>query len=196
MNNKRYYWELIKNNLGWSVALLLVLMNATTLVSARSTINNLIRACVNNSSGNIRILGENDICRRNESLLEWNSTDSDGVSGIETVTQSTAFKPLTEAEGFSTETTVLCPAGKKATGGGASVSLLINGEIFPATSDQLPAASSFAIAMSAPVDTGSEGPTGWTAAIYTPNNTNPLADFLPDAQFNVTVYAVCVNATP
>jgi hypothetical protein len=42
-----------------------------------------ISACVNNSSGEIKIVDADATCKKNETLLEWNKQGPAGVDGID-----------------------------------------------------------------------------------------------------------------
>src|SRR3990172_1289184 len=43
----------------------------------------LIHACVNNNSGEIKIVGANETCRQNETPLDWNIQGPPGPQGIQ-----------------------------------------------------------------------------------------------------------------
>jgi hypothetical protein len=57
-----------------------VLTAGATLTWARAGDQNLIFACVNNSSGTIKIVSAATQCAKNESLLKWSSGESTGSS--------------------------------------------------------------------------------------------------------------------
>ena len=56
----------------------LAALGVTSLAGAHGGDTSLIHACVNNSSGTIKIVGANDECKKNESALDWNQT---GIQG-------------------------------------------------------------------------------------------------------------------
>ena len=79
-------------------------------------IGSTVSACVNNSSGTIKIVAEGAACAGNELALSLSTgPSSSGISGHEIV-QNTIFL----APGFNA-ISVLCPAGKKILGGGFDV---------------------------------------------------------------------------
>ncbi len=53
----------------------------TSLVSAHGSDASKIHACVNNSSGTIKIVGVSDTCKNNESALDWNIQGQPGAAG-------------------------------------------------------------------------------------------------------------------
>jgi len=129
------------------LAMLLTMSLMTWVVSAHGGDTTLIHACVivskpdddknddkveaeNNDRvksrlGSIRIVGENETCRRNEMPLDWNIQGEpgpagppgpSGVSGYQIVTHQEFLAPGTFANVH-----VECPVGKKVLGGGFSI---------------------------------------------------------------------------
>lgn len=101
----------------WALVILLTIlvMGGAVFVNAQEGDSNLIHACVNNSSGTIKIVSPNDECANNEIALDWlpaGTGGSPGVLGYEIVSNSEFYN------GGANEATVLCPPGKKVLGGG------------------------------------------------------------------------------
>ena len=165
---------------GVTIALALVFgflgSQAATIVSARGD-TNVIDACITNISGQIRVVGANATCRRNEYHVDWNTggTAPAPISGLVVVWNSASQET-------NPTLTVSCPEGKKAIGGG--VETLQPSSVYE----------------SRPIGTGitepyydngvptgvsgtSTAPTGWTARYA--GNGQVLA-----------VYAICANAVP
>jgi hypothetical protein len=142
---------------------------AGTMVSAHGGDNNLIHACVRNSSGAIRIVDANASCAGNETPLDWNrAVTGGGVSGLEVVSSQSPVIP----DGRWSET-VSCPSGKNAFGGGAKFTLA------DGTTETMgnPITNSYPIG---------NPPTGWTATLN-----------VTDGQPVIfTVYSICANASP
>jgi hypothetical protein len=110
----------------------------------------IIHACVNNSSGEIKIVAETATCNGNRSPLDWNAQGvagadgedgedgadgADGVSGYEQVileSDITDVNPLT-AKGLVIE----CPDGKVVLGGGSQPNsdFMLTIESYPLTDD-------------------------------------------------------------
>jgi hypothetical protein len=104
-----------------------------------------IYACVNNSSGTVKIVAADTVCHQNSTLVHWNQegipgqdgtdgvdgqdgTDGqdgadgqDGVAGISGYEQVARAQIYTDvSEGLFMTVGVTCPDGKKVLGGGAS----------------------------------------------------------------------------
>jgi hypothetical protein len=152
---------------------------AATIVSARGGDGNVINACVNSSSGEIKVVAANAACRKGEYHVDWNTgggQNPGGITGLEVVWNSTPFSgdPQTLA--------VYCPPGKKAIGGGVAnlnpasvvVSRPVGVDIGEPYYDQ-------------GVPTGTSGtstkPAGW------------MGRYTGYAQV-MAVYAICANAAP
>lgn len=131
-----------------------------------------IYACVNNSSGTIKIVGAGTTCKNHETLLTWGSGGSGGggLNGVEVVTVQ---GPVINSEVTNRDRqTATCPAGKLAISGGFQVFRADNSI---ATGD--PMTASFPVG---------NPPTAWTTGVI----------LLDDDIASLTVYAVCANATP
>src|SRR5688572_15598965 len=132
----------------WLVVLNVVLISlvSVTLVSAHGGNTALIHACVNNTSGEIKIIGANATCPNNYRALDWNIQGPAGqqgpigpvgpvgpvgpqglqgpqglpgpagISGLEVVTADSGTQ-----EAARIDVIVACPAGKKVLGGGHQV---------------------------------------------------------------------------
>jgi|SRR5579859_2263004 len=64
-----------------AAAIILAVVMTTGATWAFATGGGLIRACVNDTSGEIRIVGASDTCKEHQSLLEWNSAGAGGSGG-------------------------------------------------------------------------------------------------------------------
>jgi hypothetical protein len=113
-----------------AVTLLLLAAVPASRIDAHGGDPNLVHACVK-SNGTIRIIAPSGSCGVNETSLDWglqgpqgpkgdpgddgaNGADgADGVSGYEVVTTNSLA-----GAGQTVETNVVCPPGKRATGGG------------------------------------------------------------------------------
>ena len=103
----------LSNRLGVLGALLAIaLLGGVTWVYAQEGAE--IYACYNNHSGEVKIVGRDDVCKRNETRLEWNimgRPGPPGVLGFYTVHNSGEILPQQAAD-----VDVLCNDGDTATG--------------------------------------------------------------------------------
>ena len=63
----------------------LAVLSVGVVTASRVLLNGdgeIIRACVNNSSGVLKIIGPDEDCKKNWSLLEWNADGSPGPQGL------------------------------------------------------------------------------------------------------------------
>ena len=81
-------FKLIRNISNFQKALILVAVGiatfgAVTLAGAHGAgpTNAVIHSCVNNSSGEIKIVGATEVCKNNMSPLDWNGTGIQGATG-------------------------------------------------------------------------------------------------------------------
>jgi hypothetical protein len=109
---------------------LVAAFGVVTLVSAHvgPTATGVIHSCVNDSSGELKIVGETDNCKNHQTPLDWNAEGpagptgptgdpgADGVSGYLRVVVNVNTGDINPHT--STGLTVDCPAGKKVLGGG------------------------------------------------------------------------------
>ncbi len=151
---------------------------AATIVSARGGDGGLINACVQNRSGEIRIVAANDACRRAEYHLNWNvggGPTPGSLSGLEVVWNSASQES-------NPTLTVGCPAGKKAIAGGeqtlAPSSIWSNRPVGPNIGEPY-----YVDGVPTGVSGTSTLPDGWIAR-YTGNGQM------------LAVYAVCVTVNP
>jgi hypothetical protein len=117
-------WGLVQGWIKHAVggALIAVLSaGVASIVTAQSTAPTQIFACVQNN-GEIRIVSAGTTCASNrETLVTWNTQGTPGapgVSGYEIASRS--FSVTTATNG---NTSVACPTGKKALGGGGRTSI-------------------------------------------------------------------------
>jgi hypothetical protein len=120
-------------------------VGGASAVLANGNSGNVIYACVNNSSGTVKIVAVDTVCHGNSTLVHWNQegtpgqdgtdgvdgqdgTDGqdgadgqDGVAGISGYEQVARAQTYTDvSEGLFMTVGVTCPDGKKVLGGGAS----------------------------------------------------------------------------
>ena len=114
--------------------LALALVAGTTWAFAHGGDPDLIHACVNNNSGEIKIVGPDESCKNNQYPLDWNIEGSTGppgppggppgppgLSGYEQVTNQTTI-PGNLGSGSVFSVVAQCPGGKKVLGGGIRLS--------------------------------------------------------------------------
>jgi hypothetical protein len=134
--------------------LLVVLAIITTMaiggasaVLANNNSGNVIYACVNNNSGEVKIVAADTVCRENSTLVHWNQEGtpgmdgddgSDGVDGTDGVDgvdgtdgtdgengdpgpASGAASQVVAGNASAALSTAVCPSGTFATGGGFSM---------------------------------------------------------------------------
>jgi hypothetical protein len=65
---------------GVAVLLIGVAVAAIGIAAAQDG-GTVIRACINNGSGSVKIIGQSDTCQNNERLLEWNQQGIQGPAG-------------------------------------------------------------------------------------------------------------------
>jgi hypothetical protein len=163
------------------------IVSAGVAYSSAESGSSTLTACVNDTNGNMRLVGSASDCRQHETAVSWNAegtagptgptgatgptgpqgatgpqgpTGADGVSGYEIVSASADIGPGGSAAG-----TIPCPAGKHVTGGGW-------------TTDQFFAFDVF-VNQSGPNADG----TGWTGSIQ---NTS-------SGSVHVTLSSVCAD---
>jgi len=66
---------------GGGAALMLMLMTAITVASAHGGDTTKIHACVYSSTGQLRIVGANETCKKTEQALDWNQAGVPGPAG-------------------------------------------------------------------------------------------------------------------
>jgi hypothetical protein len=174
-----------------AVAVLAAIVSAGVAYSSGGSASSTLTACVNQTNGNMRLVGSASDCRRHESAVSWNAEGmagptgptgpqgptgatgatgqqgapgADGVSGYEITSASTDIGPGVSAAG-----TVFCPGGKHVVGGGWTSNTLFIAGVF--------------VQQSGPNTAG----TGWTGSIQ---NTNTSGD-----PVHVTLSAVCADVT-
>ena len=127
-------------------------------------IGSTVFACVNNSSGTIKITPAGTACAGNELALTLATGSNGGTSivGHEVVRNIQAIDP-----GAETVVTVTCPSGKKVLGGGYA-----------------PLHTGLEVFSSSPPDDGSHIANGWAAHMRNPETRTKLG----------AVYAICANA--
>jgi hypothetical protein len=72
---------LFGSRLGMTITLVAALVGTTTIGFAAATSIGVIYACVNNSSGTVKIVGAADTCPTNWTALSWNQQGATGASG-------------------------------------------------------------------------------------------------------------------
>jgi hypothetical protein len=156
-------------------------IGGASAVLANGNSGNVIYACVNNNSGEVKIVAADTVCHENSTLVHWNQEGTPGQDGApgadgadgekgdkgDPGPASGAVSQVVAGEGSTALSTAVCPAGTFATGGG-----------FFMTNDSPPFASfpSTTTAGTAPV--GSPAP-AWTVI------KNPSDSVL------VTAFAIC-----
>jgi hypothetical protein len=101
-------------------AVVLVVGGAVAYAAIPSA-NGVFTACINKTSGAVRIIDTATAqrCSSNELRRSWNQQGADGVSGYQKVVSTHTFPAGTGAAGgFGVQAD--CPTGKVATGGGGS----------------------------------------------------------------------------
>src|SRR6266545_5030478 len=71
----------LSSRLGIALALAAAIVGTSTVGFAGAITTGLIYACVNNSSGTIKIVSATTSCANNEILLVWNGEGSQGPTG-------------------------------------------------------------------------------------------------------------------
>jgi len=94
-------------------AVILLSLVSVTYVSAHGGNTALIHSCVNNTSGEIKIIAATANCPSNYHSLDWNIQGPAGISGLEIVTVNSGTQVAARIDVF-----VECPAGKQVLGGG------------------------------------------------------------------------------
>ena len=103
----------------------LISLLSVTWVSAHGGNTAIIHSCVNNTSGEIKIVAANANCPSNYRSLDWGIQGPAGqqgiqgpagISGLEIVRTITRVENTPRADGFA-----YCPTGKQVLGGGYSV---------------------------------------------------------------------------
>jgi hypothetical protein len=165
------------------------IVSAGVAYSSGGSASSTLTACVNETNGNMRLVGSASDCRQHESAVTWNSegtagptgptgpqgptgargatgpqgpTGADGVSGYEINSASVGIGPGVAAAG-----TIFCSAGKHVVGGGWTADVPFSRGVF--------------VLQSGP----NTGGTGWTGSI---ENTNSSGD-----PVQVTLSAVCAD---
>ena len=69
--------------LGLAFAVVLVLAGLATANRLQQANDDIIRACVNNNSGELKIIGLGEECQKNSTLLEWNEEGPLGPEGLQ-----------------------------------------------------------------------------------------------------------------
>jgi hypothetical protein len=119
-------------------------IGGASAVLANSNSGNAIYACVNNNSGEVKIVAADTVCHENSTLVHWNQegtpgvdgTDgTDGVDGVDGVDgtdgtdgengdpgpASGAASQVVAGNASAALSTAVCPSGTFATGGGFSM---------------------------------------------------------------------------
>lgn len=175
-----------------ALAIILVTLASTTFVHAHGGDITLIHACVNNTSGEIKIVGVNVTCASNYRALDWNiqgpagspgpmgpagpagtqgpqgltgPQGPAGISGLEVVTVNSGTQVAARIDVF-----VECPAGKHVLGGGYGT---IGNNL-----DTSIAAN------------GPYGPYQWVVTAVTNDYPNVRSGW------SVQAYAICANVAP
>jgi hypothetical protein len=150
-----------------------------------------ITGCYMKSGGSIRIIDTGASCKSSETKLTWNqkgqpgtngtngtpgTNGTNGVSGWEIVTRSDDDGDIANIKSLGT--IIVCPTGKKVTGGGgsASVTTAAGGSRFPALLESEP---------------GNEG-RSWNVAWGMGND----GAFATGDTLHYNIYAVCSTVTP
>jgi hypothetical protein len=161
-------------------------------------------ACVKETNGAVRVIdpgnpGRTGHCKGQETAVSWNqtgptgptgpqgttgntgptgatgTTGAPGLSGLQTVTLASVNNSISPKEAA-----VLCPAGKRVIGGGAS---LLGGSVASGPTDL---AATVALKSSRPLTLASGD--AWTAR---------AEEIAPgfDGNWSLTIYAICANVT-
>jgi hypothetical protein len=86
---------------GMVVTLVVALVGTTTIGFAAATTAGVINACVNNSSGTLKIVSATDTCPTNWTALSWNQQGPEGLTGATGATGLTGLMGATGASGAS-----------------------------------------------------------------------------------------------
>jgi hypothetical protein len=116
---------------GATVLSVLLGLGATTLISAQGGDGSLVHACVKRGTGMVRIVGPDDSCKSQETVVDWGITGPPGargmpgpegppgpagLAGLEVITESTV-----QNSDSPKSLKVDCPPGKSVIGGGARI---------------------------------------------------------------------------
>lgn len=124
----------LRKHPGLILAIVIALLALAFVATARAGSSAAIDACVNNSSGELKIVGPADACKANETRLTWNEQGPAGANGLSgfvgiandfTVGTAASYLPdgtvVTRTVDCSAGNCILrvyCPSGKVALGGG------------------------------------------------------------------------------
>src|SRR5260221_12761163 len=87
------------SRIGMTMTLVVALVGTTTIGFAAATTAGVINACVNNSSGTIKIVSATDACPPNWTALSWRDQGSAGATGATAATGPTAPAGTTGGHG-------------------------------------------------------------------------------------------------
>ena len=92
-------------------------------VLANGSSGDMIYACVNNNSGEVKIVAADTVCHENSTLVHWNQEGTPGVDGVDGVDgdpgpASGAASQVVAGNSSTALSTAVCPAGTFAIGGG------------------------------------------------------------------------------
>src|SRR5258706_9874951 len=87
------------SRIGMTMTLVIALVGTTTIGFAAATTAGVINACVNNSSGTIKIVSPSDTCPTNWTALSWADQGSAGATGATGATGPTGPAGVTGATG-------------------------------------------------------------------------------------------------
>jgi hypothetical protein len=141
---------------------------------ARAQNGGVIRACVNNFIGQVRILSGGGQCTPGERALSWNQLGPGGIIDIQRV--ATFEQINTDDQVRIVDLAVICPAGYNVVDAGASRGVTVGNDLFVLVSSEPRLAG----------DQGANGRDGWTASFQTVDNEEAVGDYLFDIE------ALCV----
>ena len=153
-------------------------IGGASAVVANGNSGNVIYACVNNSSGTVKIVAADTVCHENSTLVHWNQEGTPGTDGVDGTDgtdgekgdpgpTSGAASEVVAGNGSTALSTAVCPAGTFAIGGGYFM-----------TNDSPPFAS-FPSTTSAGIPPAGSPAPAWTVIKN------------PSDGVSVTAYAVC-----
>lgn len=131
-------------------------------------------ACVNNSSGEVKMVGEDETCRGNSTKVNWSIQQAEPGLRNHSVHERTLTTGETPSVGIFGG--LQCPAGKKPLGGGLEI---------------VPALSGYAIVATRPLRPGDfsiPDPQGWFAFVLRVDGQAPLVPV------NAKMHVICAVA--
>ena len=89
----------LRKHPGVVLAIVIALLALVFVATARAGSSDTVNACVNNASGELRIVGATDTCKANETLVTWNQQGPTGPQGPQGATGAQGEPGATGATG-------------------------------------------------------------------------------------------------